>query len=1432
MLPITEATGRLVKLTRNGVIVPIIKTEYIKGVEYAFFPASSGDYVASYDKEASVNQPPVVDITTPANNATFTAPASITITANASDADGVVSKVEFYNGDQKIGEDVEGGNGWSYTWNNVTANTYTLTANAFDNSGDSSSSAQVKIEVTAVCPCTVFAPSLAPSSSLQNDEQAIQVGMKFRASSNGYVTGVRFYKQSGNTGTHTGQLYSSSGALLASVVFSNETASGWQQALFSSPVAITAGTTYVISYHSSAGNYTSDYSYFNQAYISEPLRALADGEDGPNGLYRYTSSPAFPASNYQASNYWVDVVFSPDDTPANQPPMVSMTAPANNATFTAPATITLTADASDTDGTVSKVEFFNGTNKLGEDTDGGNGWSFDWDEVPAGSYTLTARTTDDQDAVTTSSAVTITVTGGTLSCPCTVFKPTDAPANALYNDGQAIQVGMKFRASSNGYVTGVRFYKQSGNTGTHTGQLYSSSGTLLASVEFTGETASGWQQAAFSSPVAITAGTTYVISYHSSAGNYTSDYSYFNQAYISEPLRALADGEDGPNGLYRYTSSPAFPASNYQASNYWVDVVFSPDDTPANQPPMVSMTAPANNATFTAPATITLTADASDTDGTVSKVEFFNGTNKLGEDTDGGNGWSFDWDEVPAGSYTLTARTTDDQDAVTTSSAVTITVNPPTNQPPVVAITSPKEGASFTAPASITIVAAASDADGSVSKVEFFNGETKLGEATASPYEYSWTSVGAGTYQLMARATDNSGAVTNSDVVNISITAPENRPPVVANPIADQAAVVGVAFSFTFSLNTFADPDEDPLIYTSSLTDGATLPAWLTFNGATRTFSGTPPAGSQGQLSIRVIANDGRGGTANDDFSLTIVQPDNQAPVLASIGNKTVNELSQLSFIASATDDGLPNNSLIYSMVSPVAEASINPSTGAFSWTPTEAQGPGSYTFTIRVSDGELSDEELITVQVAEVNQAPVLATVGNKEIGLGQTLMFTLQSSDVDIPAQTLTYSANKLPAGATLNANTGEFSWAPTSRQVGSHKIIFRVSDGIAQVNESITITVKSTPVASAPVIASFSPTSGKVGDQVVISGSNLTGASAVAFNGVLALIRENSASSITVDVPAGATTGKISVSTPGGTVSSEASFTVTGETSGILPYVSITSPANSSSYTAPASVTISATASDPDGTVVRVEFFQGNTKLGEGTNGADGWSLVWNNVAAGSYALTARATDNTGLSATSEPINISVTSISTSPPLVTSFSPPSGPVGESVLISGNNLSTTNKITFGPSNAEFTVDGNGNLIAKVPAVNGKLPSSVKITVTTPSGNNTTSDKFTITSGMAASVVSSLQKADVEESEGLTVYPNPFSDKATISFTLQEDSDYYVRLYDNKGALVAFLKHGYAKAGEQYNVEVDGSKQARGLYLVRLQTDAGSKTVKLILDR
>src|SRR5262249_10632796 len=145
------------------------------------------------------------------------------------------------------------------------------------------------------------------------------------------------------------------------------------------------------------------------------------------------------------------------------------------------------------------------------------------------------------------------------------------PAGAVdAADTSAVNLGVQFQAAASGFITAARFYKETDNTGTHIGSLWSSTGTLLASGTFSGESVSGWQGLDLSSPVAVTAGTTYVASYHTNAGHYALTGNGLASAVTNGPLTALASG-----GVYAYGSGNAFPSLAFNSSNYWVDAVYS-----------------------------------------------------------------------------------------------------------------------------------------------------------------------------------------------------------------------------------------------------------------------------------------------------------------------------------------------------------------------------------------------------------------------------------------------------------------------------------------------------------------------------------------------------------------------------------------------------------------------------------------------------------------------------------------------------------------------------------------------------------------------------------------------------------------------------------------------------------------------------------------
>jgi methionine-rich copper-binding protein CopC len=446
----------------------------------------------------------------------------------------------------------------------------------------------------ATCPCTIFTSTQAPAGPSDSDTAAVELGMKFRADQDGLVTGIRFYKGTGNTGTHTGSLWTAGGNRLATVTFSGETASGWQQANFSSPVAVSADTTYVASYYAPNGRYSADDGYFGDSGVTNaPLTALRDGVDGGNGVYRYGSGGGFPNSTHNSTNYWVDLVFSASG-PDTTKPTVTDRQPASGATGVPVSTaisatfseavqgssIVMTLKAGST--TIPASSSYASATRTMTLTPTSN-------LTPSTNYTVDLSGAKDtagnqMDPVTWS----FTTAASTNACPCTIWPDSTVPSTTSANDSSAVELGVKFRSSQAGYITGIRFYKGSGNTGTHTGSLWSSTGTKLAAVTFSNETATGWQKATFGAPVLITAGTTYVASYYAPVGRYAHNANHFASAATTRgPLTALRNGTDGGNGVYKYGAS-GFPNSTYQSSNYWVDVVFDATANDTTAPTVVA----------------------------------------------------------------------------------------------------------------------------------------------------------------------------------------------------------------------------------------------------------------------------------------------------------------------------------------------------------------------------------------------------------------------------------------------------------------------------------------------------------------------------------------------------------------------------------------------------------------------------------------------------------------------------------------------------------------------------------------------------------------------------------------------------------------------------------------------------------------------------
>ncbi len=299
--------------------------------------------------------PPASTVTAPAPNASFVSGEQATITGTASDAGGAVAGVEVSVDGGTTWRRASGTGTWSYSWTAGAPGGTAIRSRAVDDSGRlEAPAAGVPVTVTPrTCPCTLFPGSPTPGTPSTPEAAALELGVKFSSDVAGNVLGVRFYKGAGNTGTHTGHLWTAGGGLLAVGTFSDETAEGWQTLTFASPVAIEAGTTYVASYHTDTGFYSSDTGYFTREVDSWPLHAPL----GLNGVFAY-GGPQLPGQSFNAVNYWVDVVFDgASDT------ITALSSSADPSVLGQPVTLTATVSGAGAPG--GTVAFWDSAQQLG-----------------------------------------------------------------------------------------------------------------------------------------------------------------------------------------------------------------------------------------------------------------------------------------------------------------------------------------------------------------------------------------------------------------------------------------------------------------------------------------------------------------------------------------------------------------------------------------------------------------------------------------------------------------------------------------------------------------------------------------------------------------------------------------------------------------------------------------------------------------------------------------------------------------------------------------------------------------------------------------------------------------------------------------------------------------------------------------------------------
>ncbi len=344
------------------------------------------------------------------------------------------------------------------------------------------------------------------------------------------------------------------------------------------------------------------------------------GEEDPDPDMQQATVNLFADMGVQPETLMAGLVAATQSTDITKPISI-ITTPLEGATIPVNEAITIQGTASD-NAQVATIELsLDGGATWQVVAEGSTNWQFAWTPTVQGAVVIKVRAVDDsgniEDEGTAPAANAVNVTVGPPAppnCPCSVFETSQTPALTNQQDAGAengIVLGMRFKSNVDGFINAIRFYKSSLDVGTHTGKIWSDNGTLLAEVTFASEPAIGWVEQALDEPLAITANTLYVVSYHSQQGFYSKTNDYFSVEILNGPLTATKDGPpNGSNGVYLYNANHNFPTESFQADNYWVDVVFNTTAGPDVDPPGISSTKPIHESTnFAVAGSITVRFD-------------------------------------------------------------------------------------------------------------------------------------------------------------------------------------------------------------------------------------------------------------------------------------------------------------------------------------------------------------------------------------------------------------------------------------------------------------------------------------------------------------------------------------------------------------------------------------------------------------------------------------------------------------------------------------------------------------------------------------------------------------------------------------------------------------------------------------------------------
>lgn len=726
-----------------------------------------------------------------------------------------------------------------------------------------------------------------------------------------------------------------------------------------------------------------------------------------------------------------------------------------------------------------------------------------------------------------------------------------------------------------------------------------------------------------------------------------------------------------------------------------------------------------SNATISEGATYSTTLVASDPDGDTITYSLVSGAPPGFTVSTDGLMSSGVTDDAQVGAWNIRVRAEDDS-GEGDEQTFTLTVNNVQESPsfPVLANDDATEDSLYTR----TVIATDPDPGDSVTFT--FDGSVPTGlTIDASTGEIEWNTpedADVGVHEITVLASDANG---NSVSRTFDLTVANTNDAPTITSTAPTSATEEVAYSYTLIASDDDVDSGDTLTYSAP-----TLPSWLSFNTSTRVLSGTPDDADVGTHPVSLRVTDSEGESVDEDFSI-VVTGVNDAPVLTTIGGEvvdgsplafSVDENQTLALGVFATD--IDSATLTYSVDlngNSFDAFSVNASTGAISFTPSFDEA-GSYLVFIEVTDdGFLSDTEPVTLNVTNVNRAPIFAWT--PDTTAQEDALHTDIASATDPDGDTVTYALQTSPSGMTINASTGAIAFTPDNDDVGSHPVTVRASDtGGLFTDESFSLVVSN--INDAPVITSSAPTTVEEestytytveatdadGDSLTYSAQTLPGW--LTFSTSTRVL-----SGVPDDAEVGSHPVLLRVVDGNGGVAND-SFTIVVSQKNDAPVFVAPTPTGTvtGSEGSPLTFTVAATDAEGDTLTYTATGLPAGATLNAST-GAFAWTPDFN--AAGSISITLRVSD--GSLTTTQPLTLSVSNTDRAPTISAPASA-SGDEGQAIAFGvtasdPDGDSTTLSLLSAPTSATF----DGATFSWVPSFDDS--GTVDVTFRATAGGQTT---------------------------------------------------------------------------------------------------------------